>query len=759
MNALTGSNHTGLSVPDKDSPSGLGLTQLENMLSDIRFQPIWRPEAQECDDYYDGHQLTQERLARMERLGIPPLVTNLIAPAVNAVLGMEAKTRTDWRVTQENEVQEVPEEMLDAMNAKLNEAERESRADRGISEAYAAQIKSGLGWCEVSRSSDALAYPYRVNPVHRDEIWWDWRARLGDLSDARYLIRKRSFDQDVLIEMMPEHKDLITFAVEDRFKTWQWDTKSTVDTLLAQAANIERISNIDAFEWRNADRRRAMLFEVWYRQWIRGEVLRLPTGRAIPFDKKDERHVAVVQSGRIIPEVSTYSKVRVAFYLGPHRLYDRPSPFSHRFFPYVPFFGYRESTSGVPYGVVRAMRSPQDVVNSADSKMHWMLNSRRLRASSDAIDTKFNSWGMVRESLARADSIILLDPAKPNAKWNEDNDNGLTNEQFQRRQQSAQDITGASGINPSMQGRTSNAVSGLAKSHDIEQGNMVLSEINDNYSFARRHVGELLFSMVREDLLHNELPVAVKKGNKKKIVVLNQRTPDGNIQNEVAAVPSKVVLEDVPSTTAFRSQQLQMLTQYTQGLPEQFQAALIDVVIGLTDIPQKDKVIDRLRKVAGIPEDMTPEQEAEQKQQQSQEEAIVKQLAFEKATAETDLLKAKVAELESKINKGDAEKVAKMVEAMYAALQAGQIVAQMPGAAPVADEILRGAGYQEQPNGQDPNIPVGDGQGGMPPPPPTNMQPDSGMPPQAVPDSAQPAQEAGMMQGIETPQADGVPAA
>src|SRR3990167_7234381 len=163
---------------------GLSLQQLEDMLSDIRFQPLWREEAAKCADYYDGHQLTQDRLDRMDRLGIPPLVTNLIAPAINAVLGMEAKTRTDWRVTQENEVQDVQEEMLDAMNAKLNEAERESRADRAISDAYAPQVKAGLGWVEVSRSSDALAYPYRVASVHRDEIWWDWRARQPDLSDG-----------------------------------------------------------------------------------------------------------------------------------------------------------------------------------------------------------------------------------------------------------------------------------------------------------------------------------------------------------------------------------------------------------------------------------------------------------------------------------------------------------------------------------------------------------------------------------------------
>lgn len=720
---------------------GLSLQQLEDMLSDIRFQPLWREEAAKCADYYDGHQLTQDRLARMERLGIPPLVTNLIAPAINAVLGMEAKTRTDWRVTQENEVQDVQEEMLDAMNAKLNEAERESRADRAISDAYAPQVKAGLGWVEVSRSSDALAYPYRVTSVHRDEIWWDWRARQPDLSDGRYLIRKRTFDQDVLMAMMPEHKDLIRWSVEDRFRTWQWDTKQNIDTKLAYAAHIERITNIDALEWRNADRRRATLFEVWYRVWQVGDVFRLPTGRVVIFNKKNPRHVEAASAGVIQVYKAPFSHVRVAFYLGCHRLYDMPSPYQHRHFPYVPFWGYREDTSGVPYGLIRAMVSPQDVVNSADSKMHWMLNSRRLRADSDALDTKYNTWANVRENLARADSIVLLDPAKPNARFKEENDTELNQQQFQRRMQASANVEQAGGIYRAMLGNDSNATSGIAISSLVEQGNITLAEINDNYQYARRQVGELLFSLVREDMMSAEVPVAIKKEGRRKVVVLNQRTQDGGIENEVAAVPAKVVLEDVPSTPAFRQQQLQMLSQYTKGLPPQIQLALADIVIGLTDVPQKDKVMARIKKIAGIQDELSEEEEAAMKQAAEAAQQAQQQAAERMQSAEIALTEAKAAQMTAMAAKGESERLVKMVEAMYSAIQAGGIIATTPGVAPVADEILKGAGYQPIAGGQDPNIPqlevTQPGYDGE------QMMPES------------PEQQAGMMRGIETARNDG----
>lgn len=595
---------------------GLTVPQLENMLSDIRFQPLWRSEADKAADYYDSHQLTQERLEKMTRLGIPPLVTNLIAPAINAVLGMEAKTRTDWRVTQEDEAHDVPEQLMDAMNAKLSEAERESRADRAISDAYAGEVKAGLGWVEVSRPTDAFAYPYRVQSVHRSEMWWDWRAKQPDLSDARYLIRKRRFDADELTAMMPEHAGLIQYAVVDRFKTWQWDTRETWDTTLAYAAHIERITNLDASEWRDAERKRAMLFEVWYRKWVRGQVLQLPTGRKIPFRKDNIRHVQAVQAGMITPQDAVYAEVRVAFYLGPHRLYDMPSPYKHRHFPYVPFWGFREDRSQVPYGLIRAMMSPQDVVNAADAKMHWLLNARRLIMDSDALDKSYNSIRQVQEELSRPDAAVITDPAKPGSRFKVESDFELNAQQFQRRMQASSDIENAGGIYKAMLGRDSNTSSGIAINSLVEQGMVTLAEINDNAQFARRQVGELLFSLVREDLMVGEFDVAIKKGRKKIIVTLNKRVVDPatrreTIQNNVAAVPAKVVLEDVPSTPAFRAQQLQMLTEITKSIPKEYQGVLIPFVMDLTDVPRKDELVGLLRKVGGVPEDLSEEAQAQ----------------------------------------------------------------------------------------------------------------------------------------------------
>jgi hypothetical protein len=54
-----------------------------------------------------------------------------------------------------------------------------------------------------------------------------------------------------------------------------------------------------------------------------------------------------------------------------------------------------------------------------------------------------------------------------------------------------------------------------------------------------------------------------------------------------------------------------------------------------------------------------------------------------------------------------AEAVQTGVASAFAAMQAGQVVAMTPQVAPVADQIMAGAGYQRPtPMGDDPNFPV-----------------------------------------------------
>ena len=609
-------------LPDDLENTALPRAQVEMFLHEIRHQPHWRREADRAADYYDGNQLSPETVERLKDRGQPPLIANLIKPTIDTVLGMEAKTRTDWRVRPEDD-EECDDDLAEALSLKLKHAEIEARADRAVSDAYAAQCKAGLGWVEVAREHDPFRCPYRVKYVHRREIFWDWRAEQPDLSDARYLVRRRWLDLEHAIALMPQYASLF------RMTTGGWagfDPLLEQDSRLVQSWEIERDTRIAAGDWRDTQRMRICLYEIWYRKWVRGYVMTLPNGTTMEADFNNPRHNEAIVAGFAKVKQATFQKVRLAWYTGPHFLYDVPSPYQHNQFPYVPFFGYREDLTNVPYGLIRAMISPQDEINARKSKMLWSLNSRRVVTDADAV----LDHGKTAGEVARPDAYIILNAnRKPTSTFRVDPGGELATQQFQVMQESKQEIAEASGIHKTMMGQQSGATSGLAINSLVEQGLNTLAEINDNYRYARRLVGEMLFELVKQDLMQGPSRVVVGEGKSKKVIPLNQpivdeQTGQQAVKNNVAKVKAKVVLDDIPSTPTYRMQQLQMLTEITKSLPPQLQGFVIDFVIEATDMPKRHELAERLRAAVGI-QDPEQQQAAAQAQAQAQQQTLAQQ--------------------------------------------------------------------------------------------------------------------------------------
>ncbi|MFA5630336.1 MAG: hypothetical protein WC997_02390 [Porticoccaceae bacterium] len=637
-------------TPGELEDTALPREQVEGFLLELQTQPAWRREADKCCDYYDNNQLSPDVVETLKDRKQPPLISNLIKPTIDTVLGMEAKSRTDWRVRPEDDEQ-CDDDLAEALSVKLKHAEIESRADRAVSDAYAALCKAGLGWVEVARETDPFKSPYRVNYIHRREIFWDWRSTKPDLSDARYLVRRRWLEVSEAIAMMPRYAQLFRNTVNG----WSgFDPLTEPDTGLVQSWEVERDTRLSSDAWRDIHIEHVCLYEIWYRKWVRGFVMTLPNGTVMEVDFNNPRHNQAIVLGIAQVSEATFQKVRLAWYCGPHFLYDIPSPYIHKNFPYIPFFGYREDMTGVPYGMVRSMISPQDEVNARKSKMLWSLNSRRVIADSDVV----LDHNRAAEEVARSDAYVILDKNRnPNSKFSVESGGDLAAQQFQAMQESKQEIAEVSGIHKAMMGQNSNASSGLAINSLAEQGLNSLAEINDNYAIARRLVGEQLFSLVKQNLLKGPSKVTIGEGKQKKVIHFNQPAIDEEtgrqiIINDVAKVRAKIVLDDVPSTPTYKMQQFQMLTEITKSLPPQMQAAVVDFVIEGTDMPNRHKMAERLRAVIGVQDDEAMEAQ-QQAQALAQQEAKAKEDAmFELTLREKE---AEIREREADIDKTRAD--------------------------------------------------------------------------------------------------------
>lgn len=635
----------------------LTLTEYNNILMAIRYQPAWRKNADIESDYYDGKQLDSETLALMAELGMAPIIENLTAPTIDAVLGLEAKTRLDWKVTSQKD--DEYGDVAEALNVKLNESEKESRADRANSDAFAAQVKSGLGWIEVGREGDPFKYPYRYEYVHRNEIFWDFKAKKQDLSDAKYLVRRKWYEREQLELAFPDKKDLLGHVAAGWAGIGDFVlAPGGISTGLASDYANESFLTIEEQEWRDVYNRRLVLNEVWYRQWVNGFVIKKPDGSVIEFDKNNKIHQEAVAYGIVKPKAAVFSKLRLSWWVGAHCLADIPNPYKHGKFPYIPFWGKREDMTNVPYGLIRAIKPMQDEVNARNTKMQWLLAAKRITMTEGV--TK-DDEEMVRREAGRPDAMHILDPVKlqSGGMFKVETDFQLNTQQYQSLVDKRQSIKNVAGVYAAFEGNAKD-MSGIAVHNLTEQSSQTLAEVYDNFSFARTLGGELLLSLIVEDMGEEQTEVQIDSElEEPKKIILNMPVTDGSnkLDNDVQRAKLKVALSDVPSTSSYRAQRLQMLTQITQSLPPQLQALILKFVMSATDLPERKEIVKAINKFNGeaAPEEPKTPEEAQAMQAAQQEADAVKQMQVKSAQLDLAAKEATVNKTNAEANKINAE--------------------------------------------------------------------------------------------------------
>lgn len=687
--------------PPKSADLGASMTvhEFADIIDQAIDQPPWRAQADIEADYVDGNQLDSRLLQRLKAIGIPPAKENIIGPAIAAVCGYEAKTRTDWRVTPDGDPG--GQDVADALNFRLNQAERHSKADDAMSEAFRPQASVGLGWVEVARASDPFSHPHRCRYVHRNEIFWDMRAKEKDLSDAGWLLRERFIKKQQAIAGFPQHKALIEQAdsASGMGGYGGYVTEGGQSTGLQAGMDTSRAWTTREQSWYRDESDEVCIVELWYRRWVSIVVLKLKGGRVVEFDQDNTNHQAAVAGGHGRLERATVARVRRSYWMGPHLLHDSESPYPHPHFPYVPFWGYREDMTCVPFGMVRDMIFPQDNLNSTIAKLRWGMAATRTERTDGAVAMSDDQF---RRQIARPDADIKLNAdamSRPGARFEVKRDFQLNNQQFQLMADSRAALERVSGITASMQGRQGTATSGLQEQTQLEQSQTSLADLMDNFKASRTMVGELLMALIIEDMGDEEETIVIEGDvlNPPRTVVLNRPEVDPDtgipyLSNDVQRTRLKVAMEDVPTSSSFRAQQLNALSEAVKSATAEIQQVTMPFMVDLMDLPRKKEVVEAIRAAQGMAD---PEAIRAQVKQELMHDLKERELAM------------KEGESDARIKQLMAQAVQTGVASAFAAMQAGEKIALNPLVAPIGDVVMQNAGWQPpSPGGVDPNYPV-----------------------------------------------------
>ena len=668
----------------------LDLLTFTQWVQECQDQPDWRVKADREADYYDGNQLDSEVMKKARERGLPPAIEPLIGPTIDSVLGMEAKTRTDWRVVPDGDKQS--DDVADALNHRLNQAERHSKADNACSDAYASQIKVGLGWVEVSRDQNPFNYPYICGEVHRNEIWWDWKAK-PDMSDARYLIRRKWMHRKQAALMIPAQAELIEHAGAgwQQFDPGMLGLEGGGSTGLSSAWADERGWSIEEQHWRDIHNQQVCLFEVWYRDWQRVLVIKSTDGRVVEYDDKNILHLQAVALGMVEVVSAIIGKVRLAWYMGPHKLADMKSPYKHNKFPYVPFWGKREDRTGVPYGLIRGMIYLQDEVNARIARMQWGLSATRTTRTDGAVLDDDDTF---RDEVGRPDADIVLDPEamRQGGVFKVERDFDLNRQQYERLVDAREGIKRVGGVSDTFMG-ASKGNSGVADAQLLEQSNQMLADINDNFKTARQAVGDLLLSLIIEDMTGKQEDVFIDGQSLKddRTVSLNvpmtdEATGIQYLDNDIERTKLKVTLSDVASTPSFRAQQLGVMGEAFKSAPPEYQKVMMPHLFSLMDVPNKKEIIEAIK---ALDAGQITEEQVQERIDAAVQDALTKAM-IELKRAE---LVQKQPLIDAQVKKTNAESVNKNVEAQFGAIQTAQTITAIPQTAPLADILLQSDGF------------------------------------------------------------------
>jgi hypothetical protein len=358
-------------------------------------------------------------------------------------------------------------------------------------------------------------------------------------------------------------------------------------------------------------------------------------------------------------------------------------------------WGYRRYRDGMAYGVMRGMRDLQEDVNKRASKALWLLSSNRVVAEENAVADVEEA----RQEAARADGWISVRAGK-SLKFEKPTAEIAGNlEMMDRNVQFMRDVGGVTSANL---GRGANQQSGIAIERQQDQGSLTSSELFDNKLLATKIAGQLRVSHIEQFMTREKAIRIMGDGKPIEWLEVNKVNPDtGEVVNDLTAQQADFTVSEQDYRESYAraalEQMMELLGQIATYAP-QVVMSVLDLVVDSAEIKNKDEWVSRIRKLNGQrdPTKQVTEEEQQKAFADAQKQALTDQMAMKQ-------MHLQLKKLEGEIGKMDSDAILKRVQGMMSALQAAQQVAITPAIAPVADEIMRGAGFEDQ-KGQDPNI-------------------------------------------------------
>jgi len=659
-------------------------------------------------DFNDGLQWTDEDSKVLKERGQAPLVFNQIQQHIRWILGTERRTRVDFKVYgREKE----DDKAAQTKTKLLKFTDDVNHAPFARSMGFADAVKVGIGWLECGIRSDPTEEKLFDRWESWRNIWNDPLAKEPDNSDSRFLFRSKWVDEDIAEAMFPDRKevihlasvshDLFSFSEDDDIGFTGLYHAFTPGSTLLQSG---RAMFNDSFHI-GIRRQRVRLIECWYRQpepvsmlrtrvsalmtpLFRNQLMRM-NGSEIKGPRKPSID-SLISDGHASVYDAVKMKVRCAIFTNKGMLQDVESPYLHEKFPFTPIWAFRRDRDNQPYGTIRNMRDPQEDLNKRRSKALHILSTNRVIADEDAVE----DWDETEEQVARPDGIIKK---VRGSDFEIKNDTALAKEHVALMIQDMQFLEGASGVTEENRGEVTNATSGTAIGLRQTQGSVVTADLFDNLRFAIQLHGEKKLSLIEQYYSEPKVIRITNDRGSQEFMNINMPGQDADgaleIENDITKTKADFIVDTKTFNETVRLAMFESMMNLMGQLDPEVQLALLDMVLDLSDYPNRDEMVRRIRELNGQIDPDAPNADELRKQRDAQKE--------EDADREKRDLEADISTKTTRAAKTTSDAAVAEASAMKTASEIAEALAANPQLAAAVDELF--ASFKEESGVIDPN--------------------------------------------------------
>jgi len=615
-------------------------------------------------DFYDNLQWDDDDAQDLIERGQMPLVYNEVAPVADWMIGTERRSRVDWRVMPRTE-DDV--EMADVKTKVLKYLSDVNRNQFIRSQAFEDAIKAGIGWIDTGSRDD----PTQETVYTRYEDWrnvlWDSACYNLDLSDARFVLRWRWVDEDIAELMFSDRAHLVRQSVED-VDAWRSFTDEELLEMGPASTGYQGTSlmrgsgSVGSLDMR---RRRVRLIECQFKMPARVKIVASGAFKGTMIHPADERMLALAMQDRADILDRVVMRTHFAVMTEGGLLALSPSVYRHNRFTLTPIWCYRRGRDRLPYGVIRRIRDVQKDLNKRASKALFLFSTNQVMRESGAIP----DINQFMEELGRPDGdLVVTDGALVQGRVQIRRDSEMASAQVQMMTMAAQKIQRTSGVNDDNRGIQTNAASGEAIKARQMQGSVVNTQPFDNLRLATQVAGEKELSCAEQFMTQERVIRLTGSKNQIEWLRINEpvQDPDGTIRilNDITASAADFVVAEQDFAGTMRQVMFDNITQLAGRLPPEMAVRLFVIAMDFSDLPNKDELVEAMRKVIGERDpnkEPTPEEQLQmQLQAQQQQEAMEMQrqtniAALQKAQAEARKVAAEAMAAEAKLQAGSGQ--------------------------------------------------------------------------------------------------------